>query len=90
VVRAVEVYKKRLIIYSLGNFYINNPIVKSTGKKGVTPIAKITLKNNGELDDLKVISVKQQPMEIDTTNEACNEIRQLSRDDNFKPVLQFH
>lgn len=47
VTRGVEVYKKRFITYSMGNFCTYRGINVS-GVNGLAPILKLTLKNDGE------------------------------------------
>lgn len=84
VVRGIEVYKNRLILYSLGNFYVNTSIVSIKNKKGIAPIVKVTLTDNGELDSAQIFSIKQSCTMIDSTNEAFNDMIKLSEQDSLK------
>lgn len=58
VVRALEVYKKRLVVYSLGNF-IGYGALSSRGKTGLTLVLQIKLDQEG-----KFISGKIVPMNM--------------------------
>ncbi len=58
VVRAVEVYKKRFIAYSLGNFCTYKRF-SLTGLKGISPIIQLSVNQAGEFQKGKIISMHQ-------------------------------
>ncbi|TNE45329.1 MAG: CapA family protein [Deltaproteobacteria bacterium] len=57
--RAVEIYKKRLIAYSLGNFVTSGFGIRSY--LGYAPLLQVEMKTNGELVQGKIISFRQKP-----------------------------
>ncbi len=59
VLRAVEVYRGRLIAYSLGNFCTYNGI-SVQGVKGLAPILDVTLDETGRLLAGQIVSTRQQ------------------------------
>jgi poly-gamma-glutamate capsule biosynthesis protein CapA/YwtB (metallophosphatase superfamily) len=81
--RAVEVYKKRFITYSLGNF-ATYARFNLRGSNGLAPIVKISMTNEGEFLSGQIISAKQVGWgvpEIDYENLAAKLIRELSKKD---------
>lgn len=80
VTRALDLYKGRLIAYSLGNFCTYGRFNLS-GKAGIAPIVKVNLKASGEFIDAEIVSVKQPgqggPV-IDESNAALHEIISLT------------
>jgi len=92
VLRAMEVYKNKLIAYSLGNFltYGNMNI---SGISGINVILKAELENcTGNFLRGKLISVQQVGTGIpslDETNEGFNLIKNLTSEDISKPHLLF-
>jgi poly-gamma-glutamate capsule biosynthesis protein CapA/YwtB (metallophosphatase superfamily) len=78
--RAVEVYKKHLIAYSLGNFATAAGINVS-GATGLAPLLLFDLNADGEVTDYKIISFRQlknQGPKLDPKNEAAAVIESLS------------
>ena len=83
VCRAMEVYKNRLIAYSLGNF-CTYKCVSVTGNCGLAPLLKVYVNKKGEFLSARVISYKQthyNGLERDTLNGAFNRIKELSAAD---------
>lgn len=83
VVRALEVYKERLIAYSLGNFATYYGISVS-GLKGIAPILTVTLNQDGVFMRGNIVSTQQirpnGPF-VDPKNQAITLMEQLSRED---------
>ncbi|MDR1871173.1 MAG: CapA family protein [Deltaproteobacteria bacterium] len=78
--RGLEVYKDRLIIYSLGNFATAAGI-NVNGVTGLAPLAQVNLAPDGRLIDYKIISfrqVKNRGPKLDPTNEAARVMENLS------------
>lgn len=78
--RAIELYKNRLIVYSLGNFctYAKFPL---NGAQGYAPIIKVFINAKGEFLFGKIISAKQIKRGIpvlDDNNKAALLMRDLS------------
>ena len=92
VLRAMEIYKNKLIAYSLGNFltYGNMNI---SGINGVNIILQAELENNtGNFLRGKLISIQQFGNGIpslDETNEGFHLIKNLTSEDVPKPYLLF-
>jgi hypothetical protein len=63
---------------------VNTSIINVKNKKGIAPIVKVTLKENGELDSAQIISIKQPCTQIDSVNEAFNDMIKLSNQDSLK------
>jgi len=81
--RAMELYKNRLIAYSLGNFLTYQGI-KITGNNGLAPVLKVTLSSSGELKQGQIVSARQyrpQGTQIDNSHEAAKVIEQLTKED---------
>lgn len=83
VVRALDIYKDRLICYSLGNF-CTYARFNLTGIRGNAPIVEAHVKPNGELIFGRIISYKQVgeggPF-LDPENSALKEIQLLTAED---------
>jgi poly-gamma-glutamate capsule biosynthesis protein CapA/YwtB (metallophosphatase superfamily) len=78
--RAVEVYKNRIIAYSLGNFCTYKS-VSVAGICGIAPILKIYINKKGEFLNARIISVKQTHdggLQPDSLNSAAQRIRMLT------------
>ena len=91
VVRGMEIYKGRLIAYSLGNFatYYGISVV---GIKGIAPVLVTTLDGEGRFMEGDIISTMQlRPAgpSIDETARALNLIRKLSSEDFDQRSLRF-
>ena len=83
VVRAVELYKNRLIAYSLGNFCTPYR-VNLTGKSGYAPVLTVTTTRNGKFIEGRIHSFVQQRgkgPQPDTRHRAAREIAELTRQD---------
>lgn len=81
--RAVELYKKRLIAYSLGNFLTYQGI-RITGDYGVAPILKVTLAADGRFKQGQIISARQHRPDgtlLDKTHQAAKMIKELTKVD---------
>lgn len=91
VVRGMELYRNRLIAYSLGNFATYYGI-SVAGLKGVAPILISTLNRDGEFVRGHIHSTRQirpDGPSLDPDNEALRWIRQLSLADFGDPGLSF-
>lgn len=83
ITRAIELYKDRLITYSLGNF-CTYARFNLNGHNGVAPIIKVYTTKTGEFIKGQIFSIKQ-PGEggpvIDQGNTALKEIQELTKAD---------
>ena len=89
--RAMELYKNRLIAYSLGNFLTYQGI-RITGDNGAAPVLTVTLSSDGEFKQGQIISARQyrpQGTQLDQTHEAANIIQQLTQSDFPDTPLNF-
>ena len=81
--RALELYRGRLIAYSLGNFCTYYGI-SVAGLKGLAPVLQVTLTEQGEFVQGQIISARQQrplgPIP-DASNEAARLMKQLTEED---------
>jgi hypothetical protein len=87
VVRGVEIYKDRLIAYSLGNFATHYGI-SVKGKAGITVILEVTLAPDGAFAGGKLhAAVQKRPRgpQQDKSGQAIATMRALSRED-FGPT----
>lgn len=83
VTRAIEIYKDRLIAYSLGNFATYGRF-NITGSNGVSPILNLKIDKKGKLLTGEIISTKQIGRGIpvlDKNNRALKEIIELTNSD---------
>lgn len=81
--RAMEVYKNRLIAYSLGNFCTYKS-VSVAGVCGLAPLLKVKLNKKGEFLKGRIISLRQahdKELELDSLNRAAIRIRELTEAD---------
>ena len=83
VTRGMEVYKDRLIAYSLGNFATYGRF-NLRGPAGVAPLLEVTVDDEGRFVEGRIIPIYQTkptgPM-IDTRGRATTLVRDLSRQD---------
>ncbi|MCX7994424.1 MAG: CapA family protein [candidate division WOR-3 bacterium] len=80
--RAIEIYKDRLIAYSLGNFFTYGFNIE--GCRGYAPILRVALDSTGIFIEGEIISAVQRPggiLEIDSLQCAFNLIKNLSLED---------
>lgn len=83
VLRGVEIYKERLIVYSMGNFATYG-MFNLKGAQGLTGIFEINLGMNGKFLNGKIHAGKQMGRgvpELDESGEAVRKIRLLSQAD---------
>jgi poly-gamma-glutamate capsule biosynthesis protein CapA/YwtB (metallophosphatase superfamily) len=81
--RAMEIYKNRLIAYSLGNF-CTYKCVSVSGVCGIAPLLKVYLNKKGEFLHGRIIAVKQthdKGLEPDSLNQVIKRIRTLTDTD---------
>ncbi len=81
--RAMEIYKNRLVAYSLGNFCTYRS-VSIVGVTGIAPLLKVYVNHKGEFLSGNIISVKQsreRRVEPDTAHRAAKRIKLLSSTD---------
>ncbi len=89
--RALELYKNRLIAYSLGNFLTYQGI-RITGDNGLAPVLTLTLSADGRFKKGQIISARQyrpQGTQLDKKGEAAGIIQQLTKDDFPHTALNF-
>lgn len=89
--RAMELYKKRLIAYSLGNFLTYQGI-RITGDNGLAPVLNLTISPKGEFKNGQIISARQyRPMgtKLDKSHKAAKIIKQLTQEDFPNTPLLF-
>jgi len=87
--RAMELYKNRLIAYSLGNFCTYR-CVSVEGICGMAPLLKVYVNKKGEFLRGRIISNTQshnKGLVADSLNRAVNRIRMLTRTDFEQPGL---
>ena len=90
VTRAVELYKKRFIAYSLGNFCTYG-MFNLNGVNGTAPLMQIKVSNKGEFISANVISIlqrKNQHSIIDPEKNALNRLQELTASDFPESELQ--
>lgn len=83
VTRAIDIYKKRLIVYSMGNFCTYGRFSLS-GVSGIAPLMRIRILDDGRFVDGSVIATKQIAPGgtlLDPTNRVISEMRKLIRID---------
>jgi hypothetical protein len=89
VVRAMELYNKRLIAYSLGNFCTYKG-VSISGTCGLAPLLKVKLNKKGHFLNGRIISYKQtheHGLQPDPANKAAAKIRSLTETDFLQSDL---
>ncbi|QEC76533.1 CapA family protein [Mucilaginibacter ginsenosidivorax] len=87
--RAMEMYKNRLIAYSLGNFCTYR-CVSVAGICGLAPVLKVYVNKKGEFLSGKILSYRQahdKGLERDTLNRAATRIRELTETDFPEGIL---
>ena len=92
VTRAVELYKDRFIVYSMGNF-CTYARFNLKGPSGVSPIFDLNINLNGVFISAKVVSTKQIGEGIpvtDISKSAWNYIVNLSKEDFPESPLIFN
>ena len=85
VTRAMEVYKGRLVAYSLGNFATYGK-VSLRGPMGIAPILKLNISKSGEFLGGRIIPTMQKPFNpatpmIDTAGQVIKKIIRLNAKD---------
>lgn len=81
--RGMELYKKRFIAYSLGNFCTYKG-VNTSGICGLAPLLKLTIKKNGEFAAGRIVATRQTypaGIQIDTGNRVIKKIKILNAAD---------
>jgi hypothetical protein len=89
VCRAMEVYKNRLIAYSLGNFCTYRS-VSIEGICGLAPLVKVYVNKKGEFLSGRIIADKQTRdtgLQPDSMNKAISRIKMLTATDFEQPGL---
>jgi hypothetical protein len=89
VARAMELYKNRLIAYSLGNF-VTYKGVSVSGVCGLAPLLKFRINKKGEFLGGQIISYRQihdKGLLPDTLNRAALRIKALTGADFIQPGL---
>jgi hypothetical protein len=89
VARAMELYKNRLIAYSLGNF-VTYKGVSVSGVCGLAPLLKLRITKKGEFLNGQIISYRQDHqygLRPDTLNRAALRIKTLTGADFIQPGL---
>lgn len=92
VTRAVELYKDRLIAYSLGNFNTYGAF-SVRGLNGIAPLLNVTMTKTGEFVSADVLSIqqdKEKGLQIDPQNQAFNELKRLTKLDFADTPLTFY
>jgi len=87
--RAMELYKNRLIAYSLGNFCTYRS-VSVAGVCGMAPLLKLRITKKGQFLDGRIVSYKQthdKGLMPDTLNRASKRIKLLTETDFEQPGL---
>ncbi|WP_183576717.1 CapA family protein [Mucilaginibacter sp. X5P1] len=83
VTRAMELYKNRLIAYSLGNF-CTYKCVSVAGICGIAPLLKVHINKKGEFLNGRIIAIKQthyNGLEPDTLNTIVKRVKLLTATD---------
>lgn len=89
VVRALELYKGRLVVYSLGNF-IGYGALSSRGKTGLTLVLNITLGRDGKFESGKIVPMNMPEKSIpryDASGKTIELMRELTKADFPKTRL---
>ncbi len=90
VTRAIELYKNRLITYSLGNFCTYGRF-NLRGAAGIAPIVNVTVDRTGLFVEGKITPIyqgKTHGPKIDASNRATKKIQELTRQDFPNTPLQ--
>jgi hypothetical protein len=86
----MELYKNRLIAYSLGNFCTANK-VSISGYNGIAPLLTVTLKSNGAFEYGDILATRQtggSGPTVDEAGKAIKEVATLSKLDFPKSALR--
>ena len=89
VARGIELYKNRVIAYSLGNFATYKGVSVS-GVCGLAPLLKVRISKAGKFMSGQIVSYRQQHykgLQIDTLNLAALRIKTLTAADFSRPGL---
>ncbi len=89
VTRAVEVYKKRFIAYSLGNFCTYGGFNLS-GVNGLAPIIKVYTSPVGEFFQASIVPIYQTPLSpvrIDPSKKVIRRIKELTTEDFPESII---
>ena len=90
VTRAMEIYRNRLIAYSLGNFCTYRKF-NLKGSQGIAPILKFDMNEKGEFLSGMIIPIKQikngYPV-LDNKKQVLNELITLSKEDFPESILE--
>jgi len=91
VTRAVEVYKKKFIAYSLGNFCTYG-LFNLKGPNGIAPLIQLKINSKGDFLYADVVSVKQDKLNgltLDASSGAYKRIISLTNSDFPNHQLKF-
>jgi poly-gamma-glutamate capsule biosynthesis protein CapA/YwtB (metallophosphatase superfamily) len=92
VTRAIDCYKDRFIIYSLGNFATYGRF-NLTGVNGIAPIIKVFTNKNGVFQSAKIFAIKQEgeggPL-LDKEKKVIQELTSLTKNDIPNCPLQIN
>ena len=92
VTRAIDSYKDRFIIYSLGNFATYGRF-NLTGVNGIAPIIKVFTNKNGVFQSAKIFAIKQEgeggPL-LDKEKKVIQELTSLTKNDIPNCPLQIN
>ena len=86
--RALELYKKRLIAYSLGNFLTYQGI-RITGDNGLAPVLTLTISPEGQFKQGQIVSARQyRPLgtRLDKSHKAAKTDRPMKDDVNLNAI----
>lgn len=87
--RGMELYKGKLIAYSLGNFCTYKS-VSVAGVCGLAPLLKVSVNKKGYFISGKIISYRQTHyggLVVDTMNSAARRIKSLTESDFMQPGI---
>ena len=90
VTRAVEVYKKRFIAYSMGNFCTYRRF-NIKGVSGIAPIIKVYINGKGEFIKGKITATYQDKMtgtKLDPNNKVIKRMQELIKQDIPESVIE--
>lgn len=90
VARAMELYKGRLVAYSLGNF-LTYRSVNVEGVCGLAPLLKVNVNRKGEFLNARIHSYRQSRpagLRLDTLHRAARRIKWLTETDLPKSALK--
>lgn len=76
--RAIELYNKKLIAYSLGNFCTNGSF-NISGLNGIAPILKLKVDRNGDFISGMIIPTRQKTKGYPIYDEEMRAVRQIKK-----------